>query len=437
MSTENGKASSEPEGYRSMQVYIEKKIRNLEKRKNRLDDYQKRQEKGETLEQQQIEALASMATVQGNLDFARDVLGYVSQTLTEQERLAKKADKKAKIERDKRELDQLESVVRAQALLDEMGADELKEAFARGVNGVTLSAEELESLDLLYQAVTPRRETPADASDGAVAAWPARLRASAENWQHYLAEADRPLQPGGSTFRNVAELVKRLAGLPFFTADRQPAVATQPPAPAIAEQQQQPVPAEALQAPVDEEPEPPAQAKPAWSQPKHWADEPMPAPSAASSFPAANNGGGGGFQQAGPSADTVSAGDADNGGEFIAYSRGRGGRSRGGGGFNEHRGGRGGGGFRGGGRGGRGFGGGGGERGGRGFGGRGGGGGGHRGERTSFGADGHRGGFGGGDRASFGGEGGGGHRGGGFRGGRSSYARHNSFASQAEQHRSH
>ncbi|XP_054900996.1 caprin-1-like, partial [Poeciliopsis prolifica] len=52
---------------------IDKKVRNMEKKKSKLDDYQARKNKGERLNQDQLEALSKYQEIINNLDFAREL----------------------------------------------------------------------------------------------------------------------------------------------------------------------------------------------------------------------------------------------------------------------------------------------------------------------------------------------------------------------------
>uniref|UniRef100_A0A1I8HJV7 Caprin-1_dimer domain-containing protein n=1 Tax=Macrostomum lignano TaxID=282301 RepID=A0A1I8HJV7_9PLAT len=189
----------------------------------RLDEYQKLKSKGDQLSPQQEEALATMGSVVGNLEFARDVLTQISSSLTEQEKLVKKTEKRQRFEREKREVDMLRSLLSMQSLLEEMGGEQTKELFTgeSPVTGLALSKAQLDSIDEVYQAITPRREQENEA--GADASWSARLQACAENCASLLEAKDRPLCPGVS-YKEARELLDKLAALPYFTANAVPKV---------------------------------------------------------------------------------------------------------------------------------------------------------------------------------------------------------------------
>ncbi|PAA86282.1 hypothetical protein BOX15_Mlig013954g1 [Macrostomum lignano] len=208
---------------KNLHTYVEKKIRNLEKKKKRLDEYQKLKSKGDQLSPQQEEALATMGSVVGNLEFARDVLTQISSSLTEQEKLVKKTEKRQRFEREKREVDMLRSLLSMQSLLEEMGGEQTKELFTgeSPVTGLALSKAQLDSIDEVYQAITPRREQEDEA--GADASWSARLQACAENCASLLEAKDRPLCQGVS-YKEARELLDKLAALPYFTANAVPKV---------------------------------------------------------------------------------------------------------------------------------------------------------------------------------------------------------------------
>merc|ERR1712029_1311467 len=73
---------------------VEKKVRNLEKRKGKLDGYREDNRKGKELTQDQKAAIAKYDEVMQNLEFARDLQNQFRNFLADEERQKKKQAKK-------------------------------------------------------------------------------------------------------------------------------------------------------------------------------------------------------------------------------------------------------------------------------------------------------------------------------------------------------
>merc|ERR1712223_927544 len=73
---------------------LEKKVRNLEKRKGKLDGYREDDRKGKELLEDQKNAIAKYDEVMQNLEFARDLQNQFRNFVTEEDRVNKKKVKK-------------------------------------------------------------------------------------------------------------------------------------------------------------------------------------------------------------------------------------------------------------------------------------------------------------------------------------------------------
>ena len=75
------------------------------------------------------------------------------------EKALKKRAKREKIERQEHEISRVREVLKLQELLSNMGAENVREDFKKGVRGaVVLTDENLQQLDELYKLITPTRE---------------------------------------------------------------------------------------------------------------------------------------------------------------------------------------------------------------------------------------------------------------------------------------
>merc|ERR1711974_210799 len=82
---------------------VEKKVRNLEKRKGKLDGYREDDRNGKELNDDQKAAIAKYDEVMQNLEFARDLQNQFRNFVTEEDRVNKKKAKKEATERTKAE----------------------------------------------------------------------------------------------------------------------------------------------------------------------------------------------------------------------------------------------------------------------------------------------------------------------------------------------
>ncbi|XP_039867278.1 caprin-1a isoform X1 [Simochromis diagramma] len=138
---------------------IDKKVRNMEKKKSKLDDYQARKNKDERLNQDQLEALAKYQEINNNLEFARELQKSFLALGQEIQKAVKKSARREQLQREETEQRRLKSVLELQYLLDQLGEDgvrqDLKHPDASGAP--LLTDAELSSLDEFYKLVGPER----------------------------------------------------------------------------------------------------------------------------------------------------------------------------------------------------------------------------------------------------------------------------------------
>ncbi|XP_074660277.1 caprin-1-like isoform X2 [Tubulanus polymorphus] len=140
-------------------VTIDKKIRNLEKKKTKLDSIKEKVNQGATLNADQEDAISKYDGVALNLDFLRDLHKQYVQFLTDLEKEQKRAKKRERQEQRAEEQRRLQEVLFIQNMLDAMGSETAREDFTNGSNNaVKLTEEQLDSLDELYKLVSPSRE---------------------------------------------------------------------------------------------------------------------------------------------------------------------------------------------------------------------------------------------------------------------------------------
>ncbi|KAI5101446.1 GPI-anchored membrane protein 1 isoform X1 [Silurus meridionalis] len=140
---------------------IEKKVRNMEKRKSKLEDYKTRKSKGERLNQDQLDALSKAQEVAHNLDFARELLKSFSTLNIEIQKAVKKTARREQLKREEAEQRRLKAVLEVQYVLDQLGEESVRQELRqveRGNDGPLLTEAELTGLDDFYKLVGPERD---------------------------------------------------------------------------------------------------------------------------------------------------------------------------------------------------------------------------------------------------------------------------------------
>ncbi|XP_070543918.1 caprin-1-like isoform X1 [Ptychodera flava] len=162
-SSKQASQTSSTEGTDAMRqslAVIEKKIRNLEKRKGKLDGYKNMVQAGEELNKDQRDAIAKFDEVVSNLEFAKDLFKQFQVILQDGLKQQKKVAKREQLHRQEHEQKRLKSVLELQDMLEQLGSENVRKDFTEGSHGaITLTQEELKYIDEFYKLVLPSRET--------------------------------------------------------------------------------------------------------------------------------------------------------------------------------------------------------------------------------------------------------------------------------------
>ncbi|CAL1546086.1 unnamed protein product [Lymnaea stagnalis] len=193
---------------------LEKKVRNLEKRKGRIEQNQEKAKKGTKLEKEQEVSLNQYEQVSHDLEFARELHKQFVQIYTEHEKMSKKQAKREKVERQTIEIKRISEILQLQSLLDLLGGDKVREDFKTGKHGaVVLTEDNLNQLDELYQAISPSRDDSGDE-------YPQKLTTAAEHLVNILEGKDR--QVVGTTYKEIKELITLINGCGYFERAKKP-----------------------------------------------------------------------------------------------------------------------------------------------------------------------------------------------------------------------
>ncbi|XP_057692388.1 caprin-1b isoform X2 [Corythoichthys intestinalis] len=138
---------------------IDKKARNMEKKKSKLDDYQVRKDKGEPLNQDQLEALCKYQEVVNNLEFARELQKTFITLGQDIQKAVKKSARREQLQREEAEQRRLKNVLELQFLLDRLGDETVRQDLKQGLGGSMLLTDvDLTAFDEFYKLVGPDRD---------------------------------------------------------------------------------------------------------------------------------------------------------------------------------------------------------------------------------------------------------------------------------------
>uniref|UniRef100_A0A8D0CRD0 Cell cycle associated protein 1b n=1 Tax=Sander lucioperca TaxID=283035 RepID=A0A8D0CRD0_SANLU len=138
---------------------LDKKVRNMEKKKSKLDDYQVRKDKGESLNQDQLEALSKFQEITHNLEFGRELQKTFITLGQDIQKVVKKSARREQLQREEAEQRRLKTVLELQFLLDRLGEDAVRQDLKQGVGGSTLLTDaDLAAFDEFYKLVGPDRD---------------------------------------------------------------------------------------------------------------------------------------------------------------------------------------------------------------------------------------------------------------------------------------
>uniref|UniRef100_A0A7N8XC14 Cell cycle associated protein 1a n=1 Tax=Mastacembelus armatus TaxID=205130 RepID=A0A7N8XC14_9TELE len=150
---------SHSEAMKQILGVLDKKVRNMEKKKSKLDDYQTRKNKGERLNQDQLEALSKYQEIIYNLEFARELQKSFLALGQEVQKAVKKSARREQLQREEMEQRRLKTVLELQFLLDQLGDDRVRQDLKRpdATGSPLLTDADLTSLDEFYKLVGPDR----------------------------------------------------------------------------------------------------------------------------------------------------------------------------------------------------------------------------------------------------------------------------------------
>ncbi|KAJ6646600.1 Caprin like, partial [Pseudolycoriella hygida] len=202
------------------QVYnaIAHKIRNLEKRKSKLESYRDTEKSGKELSNDQKVAVSKYNEVTQNLEFAREFQKQIFQIATVSEKELKKKQKKDETAKRQNEANKIREVLVIQDTLTLLTDNDIREDFLNGKNGACqLEKNELDILDKFQSEVVPKHPGSPDDIPFRTA-----VQKSAD---HLLMTIDgKPKEFGESKYSDIKNIFKNIQKSGYFDKAAQPPV---------------------------------------------------------------------------------------------------------------------------------------------------------------------------------------------------------------------
>ncbi|PNI29420.1 CAPRIN2 isoform 8, partial [Pan troglodytes] len=139
-------------------ICLKHKIRNIEKKKLKLEDYKDRLKSGEHLNPDQLEAVEKYEEVLHNLEFAKELqktFSGLSLDLLKAQKKAQRREHMLKLEAEKKKL---RTILQVQYVLQNLTQEHVQKDFKGGLNGaVYLPSKELDYLIKFSKLTCPER----------------------------------------------------------------------------------------------------------------------------------------------------------------------------------------------------------------------------------------------------------------------------------------
>merc|ERR1711963_1374769 len=156
---ENGAPQVQETSIQAAIAIVEKKVRNLEKRKGKLDSYRDILKRGKALNEDQQSAVDKYDEVISTLEFTRELMGQFGKLAQDEARDKKKLAKKEQIERSKEELSKVTYILAVKEVLSSLQEEGVLADLKAGSDGAPkLSPDQLTQLKQHDQLVSPDRE---------------------------------------------------------------------------------------------------------------------------------------------------------------------------------------------------------------------------------------------------------------------------------------
>ncbi|KAM6154685.1 caprin-2 isoform 6-T6 [Erethizon dorsatum] len=188
-------------------ICLKHKIRNIEKKKLKLEDYRDRLKNGEQLNPDQLEAVEKYEEVLHNLEFAKELqktFSGLSQDLLKAQKKAQRREHMLKLEAEKKKL---RTVLQVQYVLQNLTQEHVQKDFKGGLNGaVYLPSKELDYLIKFSKLTCPERNESLSVED--------QMEQSSLYFWDLLEGSEKAVV--GTTYKHMKDLLSKLLNSGYF-----------------------------------------------------------------------------------------------------------------------------------------------------------------------------------------------------------------------------
>ncbi|KAK2488728.1 hypothetical protein MC885_014284, partial [Smutsia gigantea] len=188
-------------------ICLKHKIRNIEKKKLKLEDYKDRLKSGEQLNADQLEAVEKYEEVLHNLEFAKELqktFSGLSQDLLKAQKKAQRREHMLKLEAEKKKL---RTILQVQYVLQNLTQEHVQKDFKGGLNGaVYLPLKELDYLIKFSKLTCPERNESLSVED--------QMEQSSLYFWDLLEGSEKAVV--GTTYKHMKELLSKLLNSGYF-----------------------------------------------------------------------------------------------------------------------------------------------------------------------------------------------------------------------------
>ncbi|XP_039738315.1 caprin-2 isoform X4 [Pteropus medius] len=188
-------------------ICLKHKIRNIEKKKLKLEDYKDRLKNGEQLNPDQLEAVEKYEEVLHNLEFAKELqktFSGLSQDLLKAQKKAQRREHMLKLEAEKKKL---RTILQVQYVLQNLTQEHVQKDLKEGLNGaVFLPLKELDYLIKFSKLTCPERNESLSVED--------QMEQSSLYFWDLLEGSDKAVV--GTTYKHMKDLLSKLLNSGYF-----------------------------------------------------------------------------------------------------------------------------------------------------------------------------------------------------------------------------
>ncbi|XP_010594001.1 caprin-2 isoform X13 [Loxodonta africana] len=188
-------------------ICLKHKIRNIEKKKLKLEDYKDRLKNGERLNPDQLEAVEKYEEVLHNLEFAKELqktFSGLSQELLKAQKKAQRREHMLKLEAEKKKL---RTILQVQYVLQNLTQEHVQKDFKGGLHGaVYLPSKELDYLIKFSKLTCPERNESLSVED--------QMEQSSLYFWDLLEGSEKAVV--GTTYKHVKDLLSKLLNSGYF-----------------------------------------------------------------------------------------------------------------------------------------------------------------------------------------------------------------------------